>query len=97
MTHDDVRTLAGKRLTTRALIAFALCEIAEEELRAGQEERAWETIRSVRKITADIEAQVCGDASALPLGDLREAAELLCGVDERLTAIESLLGPRTLQ
>jgi hypothetical protein len=97
MTFDDTRSLAGKRLTNRAMIAFALCRIAEEELRAGQQVRAWETIRSVRRIAAEIETQVCGDTSALPVGDVREAAELLCGVDERLTGIESLLGPATIQ
>jgi hypothetical protein len=96
MTFDDVRTLAGKRLTSRAMIAFALCQIAEEELHAGQQMRAWETISSVRRITADIERQISGDASALPLGDLREAAELLCGVDERLEAIEAFFAPGTI-
>jgi hypothetical protein len=97
MTFDDVRSLAGKRLTTRAMIACALCEIAKEEVHAGHQDRALETIRSVRKITADIEIQICGDATALPLGDLREAAELLGSVDVRLKAIASLLGPGTLQ
>ncbi|HTV14657.1 MAG TPA: hypothetical protein VME68_08075 [Acidobacteriaceae bacterium] len=95
MTFTDARALTGKRVTTRAMIARALCEIAEEEMQAGQQERAWETIRSVRTIAADIEIQVCGDVSALPLGDLREATELLLCVDERLADIESLLRPGT--
>lgn len=97
MTFEDARALAGKRLTTRAMIALALCRVAEEEMHTGRQERVPETIRSVRKIAASIEIQVCGDASALPLGDLREAAELLDSVEERLADIESLLGCGTLQ
>lgn len=92
MTFEAARALAGKRLTTRAMIAHSLCQIAQEELNAGQQERACETLRSVRRITADIEIQINSDAPGLPLGDLREAAALLSSVDERLAAIESLAG-----
>jgi hypothetical protein len=92
MTYDDVHTLAGRRLTTLAMLAVALCEIVEEQIHAGQQERALETMRSVRRIMADIDVQVCGDSAARPLADVREAAEVLCDLDERLFTIASLLG-----
>jgi hypothetical protein len=94
MTIDDVRNLVGKPLRSRAMIAYALCVIAEEEMRAGRQMKALETISLIRRIVADISVQLDSDTSARPISDVRGAQELMSGVDERLNAIEALLGPR---
>jgi hypothetical protein len=96
MTDDEVRALVGNPLRSRAMIAYALCVIAEEQIHARQQVRASETIRSVREIIAGISKQIDEDTSRIPLGDVREAQELLCGVDERIVAIEALVIPCTV-
>jgi hypothetical protein len=97
MTFDFVRNLVGKPLRSRAMISYALCVIAEEEMTAGRPVKALETISMVRRIVADISFQLDGDACAMPIADVRGAEELLCEVDEQLSAIEILLSPRIVQ
>jgi hypothetical protein len=96
MTDDHVRALVQRPLRSRAMIAYALCLIAEEEIHAGRPIKACETINSVRRIVEDIWMQLGGDTSRMPIGDAREAEEVLCDVDQRLRAIEALFGSPTI-
>jgi hypothetical protein len=96
MADYDIRSLIGKPLRSRAMVAYALCAIAEEELRAGTPARALETIKAVREITAGMSMQLSGDTSAMSVAEIREAKELLTGVDARLEAIAALVSPHTI-
>jgi hypothetical protein len=93
MRPGDHTNLLGKSLRNRAMIANALCSMAEEEYHAGQEERAAETVQTIRHVLRDIWVILGGDVSAVPSNDLREASELLGDLDGRVTAIERAMGP----
>jgi len=97
MTMETVHTHVEKSLKSRAFVANALCAVAEQEIHAGQSMRAAETVRTVRHVLADINLLLSGDTSYLPYGALRETAELLAGLDERIGSVEAATVTHTIQ
>ena len=91
MTTQTVHKMVGSTLRNRALMANALCAVAEEEVHAGRVIEAVETVRAIRTLLADINLLLSGDTSYLPHGTLRDCADMLGGLDERITAIERSL------
>lgn len=90
---QSMNALLGKSLRSRALMANALCVVAEEEAQSGYVMRAAQTARSVRDVLRDIEMILSGDTEGLPVNALEDAAQLLGGLDGRIRAVEALLGP----
>jgi hypothetical protein len=97
MTSDQVFTLVGKSIRSRALMAHALCALAEEEYQTGQPARAKQTIQTMRTVLLDIDTVLSGDTSYLPHGILRDTSELLAGLDDRLAMIEALTSSGAIQ
>jgi hypothetical protein len=91
MTSETVHALVGKSLKSRAIVANALCAVAEEEFHAGQLMRAAETVRTIRHVLADINLFLSGDTTYLHHGTLREVAEALAGLDDRIAAMEAAI------
>jgi hypothetical protein len=91
-----VHTMVGNTLRNRAMMANALCAVAEQEAHAGRLLEATETVRSVRTHLAEVSVLLSGNTSYLPYGTLRETSELLAGLDERIGEIERVLGPQTI-
>jgi hypothetical protein len=96
MTTQSVHHLVGKSLKSRAFVATALCAVAEEEFLAGEHIRATETVRSIRGVLADIDVLLDGDTSYLPYGALRETAQLIAGLDDRIKVMEACIQPYTI-
>lgn len=92
----NVHSMVGTTIRNRAMMANALCAVAEQEAHAGRLLEATETVRSVRALLADVNILLSGDTSYLPYGSLREVAELLAGMDGRIGAIERILGSQTI-
>lgn len=88
--------LVGSTLRNRAMMATALCAVAEQEVHAGRIIEARETVRAVRVLLADVNMLLDGDTSYLPYGTLRECADMLAGLDGRIAAIERGLGSATI-
>jgi len=83
--------LLTKSLINRALIANALCAIAEEEAHAGDVTRAVETVKALRGVLGEVSLILSGDTSDLRSGSLQDAAELLDGLGSRIAAVEKAL------
>lgn len=90
MDHS-VDGLLPQSLRNRALIANALCAIAEEEAHAGQVARAIETVRALRGVLGEVSRILGGDTSDLAAGTLEDTAELLGGLGDRIAAVEHAL------
>ncbi len=97
MAGDAVHTLVGKSLRSRAAVVAALCVAAEDEFESGQLLRAVETVRSMRKVLADITVLLDGDTSQIPVSDLRTATEALAGIEARVQKIEAAVSPPRIQ
>jgi hypothetical protein len=78
------------------MVATALCAVAEEELHRGDGQRAVDTIRTIRGVLREINLLLDGDASHIPTGDLRDASGMLAGVENRIAAMEKLVGPQSV-
>ena len=90
---ESMMALLGKSLRSRALMANALCVVAEEEAESGYAVRAAQTAESVRRVLRDIEMILNGDTDELPIDALEDAAQLLAGLDGRIRAVETRLRP----
>ena len=90
---SGIHTLIGTSLRNRAMVANALCALAEEEIHAGEDQRALDTVRTIRGVLREVGLLLEGDVSYLPSGDLREASGLLVGVESRIGSMEKLMGP----
>lgn len=93
---ESIHAMVGNTLRNRALMANALCAVAEEEVHAGRLLGARDTVRSIRMLLADINTLLDGDTSYLPYGTLRECSDLLAGLDERITLVEAAADPQTI-
>lgn len=96
MSTDQITRLLGRRLRNRAMVANALCALAQEEYHAGQEERATKTIQTARTVLHDIWVILTGEVSAVSGSDLREVSDLLAGLEARIDGIEKAIGPQTI-
>lgn len=96
MPVTNVHTMIGNTLRNRAMMANALCAVAEQEVYAGRLIEARETVRAVRALLADVNTLLDGDTSYLPYGTLRDCADLLAGMDGRIATIERGLGSETI-
>jgi len=83
--------LLAKSLRSRALIANALCAIAEEQAHSGNAMRSVETVRALRGVLDEVSLILAGDASNLPFGTLQDVADLIDGLGARITAVERAL------
>lgn len=88
---------AGNTLRNRAMVATALCAIADEEMQRGDLKRATETVMTIRKMVAEIGAIVDVYTGQLSRESVRETSELLAGLDDRVAAIERAVRPQTIQ
>jgi hypothetical protein len=91
-----IHAMVGTTIRNRAVMANALCAVAEEEMHAGRIPETRETLGAIRMLLADISILMSGDTSYLPYGVLREMAELLAGLDERVRTVEHAIGPQTI-
>jgi len=91
-THAMIATT----IRNRALMANALCAVAEQETHAGRLLEASETARSVRGLLADINILLSGDTSYLPYGTLWDVSDLLAGLESRIGTIERVMKPQIL-
>ncbi len=89
-THT-VDKLLAKSLRSRALIANALCAIAEEQAHSGNTMRAVETVKALRGVLGEISLILTGDTTTLPAGTLQDVADLLDGLGNRITTVEAAL------
>ena len=96
MSTQSMHSMPANTLRNRALMANALCAVAEEEVHAGRLMGATETIRSIRLLMSDIDILLNGDISHLPYSTLRECKDLLGGLDERIKMIEASLQSGTI-
>jgi len=80
--------MIGNALRSRALMTNALCAVAEEEIYAGRLAGAEETVRSVRRLLADIDLLLSGDTPHLAPGTLSEVSDLLAGLNDRIGTLE---------
>lgn len=96
MTRATVHSMVANTLQSRALMANALCAVAEEQAHAGSLMGATETVRSVRLLLSDIDLLLSGDTSYIPCGTLRETSDLLAGLDDRIRAVERATGSGTI-
>jgi hypothetical protein len=92
MRTDTIHALVGKSLRSRAVMANALCALAEEAFHAGQFDRTVETVRSIRSALTDVSILLSGDISYFPHETLRETA----GLEERIASIEAAIQPQTI-
>jgi hypothetical protein len=89
--------LLGKSLRNRALVANALCTIAEEEAHGGDMRRAVETIRAIRGVLGEVTLILEGDTSGISSDVLEDTADLLSGLDGRIASIEhAMVAPRAI-
>jgi len=95
MTVDKVMALVARSLRSRTMMANSLCILAEES-QDGNQARTVVTIRTLRGVLADISLIIDGDVSCLPIADLRNAQELLCGMEARIAAMEKVMGSETV-
>jgi hypothetical protein len=90
-TPESVNILLGKSLRNRALVANALCAIAEEEAHAGDVWRAVETIRAIRGVMGEVSLILQGDVEGIPRDAIRDTCDLLSGLDGKIEALEKAL------
>jgi Arc/MetJ-type ribon-helix-helix transcriptional regulator len=95
-TSETIRALVGKSLKSRAFVANALRAVAQEEFVAGEHVRVAETVRTLRGVLADINLLLDGDTSYLPYGALRETAELIARLDDRIKTMETVIQNYTI-
>lgn len=88
--------LLAKSLLNRAVIANALCAIAEEQAHSGNAIRAVETVRALRGVLDEVSLVLTGDTSNLPFGTLQDVADLINGLGARITAVEKALRLRPM-
>lgn len=88
--------MIGITLRNRAMMANALCAVAEEEAHSGRLLEATETVRSVRTLLAEINILLSADISELRYGPIFDLSDLLTGLDGRIVAIERAMAPQTI-
>jgi hypothetical protein len=93
----NVHDMLATTIRNRAMMANALCSVAEQEIHAGRVIEAKETVRSIRALLGDIGILLSGDTSYLPYGTLRNVSDLVAGLDGRIGTLEQALGPSTVQ
>lgn len=75
------------------MVSYALCAIAEDEVRNGNLKQALETVQALRKMIAGIALAVSDPTIGTP-SVIRGASEMAAELDTRLQVIESTIGPR---
>jgi hypothetical protein len=88
MADTPLHNLMGRSVKNRALLANALCAIAEEEAHDAHISRACETVRALRGVLGEISLLLQSD---LPPASLEDTADLLHGLGPRIDGIENLL------
>lgn len=97
MTADSIGTPIGKPLRSRAMIAYALCLAAEQEIHSGQPDRAKDSMMSIVRIMNDVSLRLRGDGPAVTRDDQLDAAEVLAALADRLWLLETRLGVDMIQ
>lgn len=90
---ENGRALIGQSLRNRMVTTFALCAVAESEVQAGELERTIRTVKAIRRLLAEINVLICGPLDHISLSAIHEAGELLADLENRVQAIEMVVGP----
>ncbi|MGB7135024.1 MAG: hypothetical protein WBD46_07035 [Acidobacteriaceae bacterium] len=90
-TSENVQALISRSLRSRVMVAYALCAVAEGEMRDGQLERALKTIQAVRKLIAEI-AMLVSEPNTTAPNAIREAGEMLGELESRIASVEAAIG-----
>lgn len=90
-TAQKVRLVVASSLRNRLMVCYALCAVAEGEIREGDRARALETARAIRSVMAEVALLVNGPNTLSP-GAIRETAEMLAELESRIRGIEAAIG-----
>lgn len=71
------------------MTAYALCSVAESHIRDGKLESALDTVRVIRRLMEEVTRLV---EEPQPHSALRETAELLPDLENRVAKLESAIG-----
>lgn len=88
---EDAQVLVSRSLRHRIMVSYALCAVAESEIRDGNPARALHTTQTVRNLMREIALLVSEPNTASPSA-IREAAEMLAELEERIAGVEAVLG-----
>lgn len=88
LSAENIQALASQSLRSRIMVSYALCAVAESEIHNGEIQRAEETVKRVRSLLAEALLLVSG-TSVSSVSVIREAAEMLAELEDRLSKIEA--------
>jgi len=83
---------AETSLKPRIMTGYALCAIAESQIRAGELERALKSIRAIREMVAEMTA-LLNEPHQHFHSAIREAKDTLADLETRIKAVEAALPP----
>lgn len=90
---DDTKKLRGEALRTRAMVANAVCAMAESEVHSGMLDRAITNLRKIHTIVEEINVYISAP-NEVSSEAAREIGELVSDLQARIGAIDTLIKSR---